>query len=521
MEREVIMDSRILLISIMLNTQYSNSGVDHIAGFLRWKGYSVDIAYFHNNNSFEEVKANITYDYDYYGFSVDIKNVDRCIALADLIKEKTGAKIWFGGAFVASCYRNIFEDCTGVDYVILGGGEEPLLHLLTHINDPEADKHPNIASRTALENKSYHENTLFDYPIAEDYFIRYPAARGFYTYCLQTKNNTCTGACSFCINWCLPRKKMDLHYRSTSSIVDEMVNMYNKYQICHFFFIDDDLLDPGTREGKNRIAELCKAIIETGMSITLTGYTKANVLLDCEEDEELLDLMYKAGFVSLFVGIESGCQKDLAIFRKIASVEDNKRSLKLLYKHKIKPEYEMIAFHPYATLESLRENFKFLQEVHSYNFRHYSITGVSIYQNTVLWSEAARDGLLLDGYSYKEPDMYRYMDPDVERLAEFVKSHFEDNWEIGKLITADRLVTYYYRFSRYSKSVEDMKDAIDKITCQSYELLSDYFAPLYLDNDMGMCERRYSEFIKEYKNQGEQIQKLVNKMLKYSILQAK
>ncbi len=515
------MDIKILLISIMLNPQYSNGGVDHIAGFLRWKGYSVDIAYFHNDNSLEDIKSHITYDYEYYGFSVDIKNVDRCMSLANLIKEKTNAKIWFGGAYVSCCYKNLFEDCSGVDYVVLGGGEDPLLYLLTHNDGTELDGHPHIATRTSLENKSFHENKRFDYPIAEDYFSRYPARKGFYTYCLQSKNNTCAGACSFCINWSLKRKRMDFHYRTTTSIVDEMFLMYNKYQIRHFFFIDDDLLDPGTREAKDRICDLCRAIIDSGMEITITGYIKANSISQCEEDEVLLALMYRAGFVSLFVGIESGCQKDLTLFRKLATIEDNKRSLSLLYKHHIKPEYEMITFHPYATVDSLKENFLFLKEVQSYNYRHYSITGVSIYQNTVLWKEALRDGLLMEEYSYKEPDMYRYLNSDVERLAEFVKTHFEMNKEIGKLVTADQLVTYFYRFSRYSESVGAMKDSINKVRQESFALLQDYFAPLYLDNDLETCERKYDSFIKEYKNQSEEVQKLVNKMLKYSILEAK
>ena len=120
------MSKRVLLISIMVNPQYSNGGVDHLAGYMRKKGITVDIAYFHNNNSYEEVKENILMDYDYYGFSVDIKNVDRCMALADYIKQNTDAKIWFGGMYVSCCYKNLLEDCAGVDYIILGGGEEPI-----------------------------------------------------------------------------------------------------------------------------------------------------------------------------------------------------------------------------------------------------------------------------------------------------------------------------------------------------------------------------------------------------------
>lgn len=515
------MDKKILLVSIMLYPQYPNSGVDHIAGFLRWKGYSVDIAYFHKNNSLEEVKANIAYDYDYFGLYIDIKNVERCIALADYIKEKTSTTIWFGGTYVACCYKNLFEDCVGVDYIILGGGEEPLLYLLTHGPGLEVDMHPHIASRTSLEGKRFNENKMLEYPIADDYFIRYPEVRGFYTYCLQTKNNTCGGCCTFCINWCIKRERMNFHYRTIETILGEMKHIYEAYSITHFFFIDDDLLDPCTREAKDRIAGLCSAIIDSGMKVTMTGYTKANALTECKEDEDLLDLMSRAGFVSLFVGIESGCQTDLNLFRKQASVEDNKAILPLLYKHHIKPEYEMITFHPYTTIESLKENFLFLKEVKSYNYRQYSLTSVSIYQNTMLWNQASRDGLLTEKYSYKNPDMYRYLHSDVAYMAEFVKEHFDRNEEISSLVNADQLVTYYYRFSHYSKSVGSLEEAVNKVREDNFELMQNIFEPLYMRCDYDACERRYASFVKEYKIQAEIIQKLINKMLKFSLLDAK
>ena len=314
---------------------------------------------------------------------------------------------------------------------------------------------------------------------------------------------------------------MNFHYRHKEAILGEMKRMYETYSITHFFIIDDDLLDPGTREAKDRIAELCNAIIDSGMKVTMTGYTKANVLTECKEDEYLLDLMSRAGFVSLFVGIESGSQKDLYLFRKQASVEDNKVVLPLLYKHRIKPEYEMIMFHPYATIDSLKENFLFLRDVRAYNYRQYSLANVSIYQNTMLWSQASRDGLLTEEYSYKNPDTYRYLHSDVAYMAEFVKEHFDRNKEISSLVNADQLVTYFYRFSHHSKLVGSLEETVNKVRQDSFELMQNIFEPLYMRCDYDTCERRYDSFVKEYKNQAEIIQKLINKMLKFSILDAK
>ena len=511
------METKILLVSIMLIPQYSNAGIDQLTGFLRGKGYSVDIAYFHNNDSADNIKQIISLEYDYYGFCVDITNIDKCYEIVNYIKSVSTAQVFFGGAFVASCYRDIFEDCAGVDYIILGSGEEPILYLLNNIDNKELENHPNIASRKSMNDKSIHENTRFDFNFAEDYYIRYSASNSSHIHCLQTKNNTCTGSCSFCINWCLKRKRLDLHYRSTDSIVSEIKRINNLYGIKHFFFTDDDLVDPCTRQAKDRILNLCKAIIEANLKVTFGCYLKANSLLDCDGDQLLLDYMYRAGFVFAFVGIESGCNSDLALYRKIANVEDNKRSINLLYKYNIKPDYEMIVFHPYSTLDSIKENFYFLEEFKSFNIRHYSSSSISIYKNTAIWKKALDDGLLNENYSYKTPNGYNFVDNNVAQISKFLWQYFIKNPDMSNMITADQLVSYYYRFSRYSNRVREMEKSIKKVQQENFELLNDYFSNLYVKNDIAKCQLKFDSLYNKLKSQENNIQTLINKMIKMNI----
>lgn len=117
--------------------------------------------------------------------------------------------------------------------------------------------------------------------------------------------------------------------------------------------------------------------------------------------------------------------------------------------------------------------------------------------------------------------MYYYLHSEVAYMAEFVKEHFNRNKEIDSLVNADQLVKHYFRFSHYSKSVGSLEEAVNKVKQYNFELMQDIFEPLYMRCDYDACERRYKSFVKEYKNQAEIIQKLVNKMLKFSILDAK
>lgn len=520
-EVESCMKEKVLLISIMLYSQYSNSGIDHIAGFLRLNGYTTDIEYFHEDNSLEEIVDTISYDYTSFGIYVDIANVDRCIALANHIKTQTASLIWFGGAYVASCYKNLLEDCQGVDYIVLGSGEMPVLHLLKHRVASKMAENPYVVSRISTTGKRYNENTVLEYPFAEDYFIRNFEKAALCTHCIQSKSNTCGGNCTFCINWCIERERLNFRYRSTEAILGEIQRMYSAYGVRHFFFVDDDLLDPGTQTAKDRIAELCTAIINSGMQITMAGYIKANTLTECSEDEKLLDLMYCAGFVSLFVGIESGCSRDLLLFGKQATVEDNERIIPLLYKHNIKPDYEMIMFHPYTTVNSLKENFKFLTRVQSHNFRHYVMAGVSIYQNTKLWHQAQKDGLLARDYTYKNPDRYDFQKAEISEFVYFLKEHFEENDEINTLVTADRLISIYYQFARYVKSVRSLGEIVKKVQKDNFELMQFIFEPLFMRCDYNECMQRFDMFVEEYKKQADIIQKLINKILKLKMLDGK
>ena len=79
-------DLKILLISVNNLWRYSNVGIDQIAGYLRLKGYNVDILYHHTKVNYDEVIDKLSLDYDIYGFSINSSNYKCCLNLAKFIK---------------------------------------------------------------------------------------------------------------------------------------------------------------------------------------------------------------------------------------------------------------------------------------------------------------------------------------------------------------------------------------------------------------------------------------------------
>ena len=167
---------KILLISINNLWRYSNVGVDQLAGYLRNKGFAVDILYHHKNLRYEEVVKEIAPNYDFYGFSINSSNYDCCVELAHYIKASIPAAITvFGGGYPTRYYREIFEACTSVDYIILGDGELPMENLLNNIIfGDDLVFEPNIVQyseiKGTLGEKQPYCNGAIDYYPAWDYF---------------------------------------------------------------------------------------------------------------------------------------------------------------------------------------------------------------------------------------------------------------------------------------------------------------------------------------------------------------
>ena len=192
---------RTLLISINNLWRYSNVGIDQIAGYLRNAKFDVDIYYRHKRIQTSDIINEIPLDYDVYGFSINSSNYECCCEVSSFIKkQKPNAIIVYGGGYPTRYYREIYLKNNHIDYIILGDGELPFANLLENIfsNKPLQFK-DYIVTQNEYENKKPYCNTTITYHPALDYFENDSLLRNKRKeYCIQTKNNVCTGKCSFC-----------------------------------------------------------------------------------------------------------------------------------------------------------------------------------------------------------------------------------------------------------------------------------------------------------------------------------
>ena len=319
------LNKRVLLISISSVERFSNTGVDQLAGYLRRKGYCVDIKYFHKHEKVKDIQQNVLGGYDVYGFSVVGPNYNKSVRVMNHIKKlNPDCTIYFGGAFATMYYREMLNENENLDYVVLGDGEEPTEALLTSLFSGTDLNNENVASRGDLEDKKACYSEIVSHHPAFDYYekdSRIENAKK--THSMLTKTNVCTGHCTFCFE-----RKGKIIYRDLDEIVAEIAYVHENYGVKKFYFCDDDLLDPNDDYIRIRIKELCNKIIQLNYKLVLTCFIKAVSFKDTEEDRDLLSLMYRAGFSSMFVGIEAANEKDLRIYNKKAKIPDNYKAYK-------------------------------------------------------------------------------------------------------------------------------------------------------------------------------------------------
>ena len=493
---------KILLISINNLWRYSNVGVDQLAGYLRNKGFAVDILYHHKNLRYEEVVKEIAPNYDFYGFSINSSNYDCCVELAHYIKASIPAAITvFGGGYPTRYYREIFEACTSVDYIILGDGELPMENLLNNIIfGDDLVFEPNIVQyseiKGTLGEKQPYCNGAIDYYPAWDYFeTDKPSRNRRKEYCLQTKNNVCTGKCTFCTE-----RKGAIVYKDINHIVQEINSVYLRFGIKKFFFTDDNILDPNNDAAKSRVSALCDAIQQLGHNLVFKCYIKANSLHDTPEDNALLKKMSETGFKTIFVGLEAGNTADLQWYNKLTTVEENYSIMRMLRKHEIAPQIGFINFNPYSTVDTIKQNYYFLVDIEMDNLFMYVCSYMRVYKYTVMHKKITIDGLTILGEDYlDDKSMYRFRDTKIQELFDFISVYmlprvrnldFEFDWLFSFFLECKKINP---AAAIYSKDFEDLKKA-------QLEKIKDFFYILFVENDLEKGKNQVEDFLWFFEN---------------------
>ena len=262
------------------------------------------------------------------GFSLTVQQVFSSAMLARLVKRLSPSTIIvFGGPAIlprtAAFYRNLFPE---VDYFVYGDGEEALRAIAEHVIDGLPIKmEGGIVERagpatTALRPAK--QPALDAVPFADFDELGDFYRRSGFPLTTWIGRGCSWGKCRFCS---IPDFQRLLLDRPISDLYREVCHLKERYHTSSIRFGDWEV-----NGSQQDLMEFCRMVIEGRHQFQFWGEVNARKLTP-----ELMDMMKRAGFASLQVGLEAFSDNLLRKMNKPATLIDNIRCMMLAHEFKI------------------------------------------------------------------------------------------------------------------------------------------------------------------------------------------
>ena len=335
------------------------------------------------------------------GFSVMQRALPSLKKLVKKIRNKgVTSHICCGGFAATLSAKHILKEIPGVDSVILGEGETAFSHLTRIIKECSVDWKciPGIAYRQNGEiciNPPAEKEDIDSLPWPSRDLLPLCLEKTGYATILASRG--CYGICTFCSNQAFERSSIGANWRgrSPADIIDEIEELGKTFGAKIFKFNDPNLFGPGAN-GRQHVVDICNEIICRNINdLHLMGFCRSNDI-----NLEVAQLMRRAGFERVLIGIESANPAALRLFRKGESLQMIRQSIDILRRVGIDIIPGFMIFNPYTTVETLKVDLDFLE---TYGFMPTLSKSLRIFDGTPLQEIMASENRLvwrspLEGY---------------------------------------------------------------------------------------------------------------------------
>lgn len=288
----------------------------------------IDDTYMYSE-SISKIQWGDVLDADIVFIGVFTFNANRGYELADYVRKHSDAIVVLGGLHASLNYE---ESCFHADYVLLGEGDESILDFITNIEENGKIDFPGIAYQT--ENKivstgSRRPPQNIDIIPDRDLLYNYQKMAGHNTIWPQVHaSRGCPHDCDYCA--LVKHFGRSVRTRSPENIVEDIrysIAFYDSkhHRITKMLWITDDNFFA------NREWAVCvlKAIINSGIQYHFTIQARYEVGFD----DEMLELLKKAGFLELAMGIEFLEDEAFKSYHKKSTYEAIVHSVRNIQKH--------------------------------------------------------------------------------------------------------------------------------------------------------------------------------------------
>lgn len=473
---------KVLLLSFYANSMvsiYEEPGIGYIAAYLRKSGITVELDVAR--------PAAINYDMirqyspELIGISMYNTSKEAVFEAGKEIKKRfPKVKICVGGYCPSFLREEILLTCPSIDFVIFGEGEQTMLELVQALeNGTDLSSVQGLIYRRKNMVKINQERTLF--PQIKD--LPWPARdltkRKLYNISLILSARGCTSNCSFCLtkqHW----KKW--RGRDPVDVVNEIEFIHKSYGIYVFYFIDCSFENPGINY--KRTKEITQKLIKRKLPIFYYAFMRSDFFRGVSPD--LMQQLKESGMIGAVLGIESANQRDLSLYGKTASVEDNHTAACMLDKYGIHMDVGFIMFNPFSTFEGLFENISFLEKYQLACNVDYWGSLYAMYKGCSLNQKIIESNLVYDKENLYG---YHFENPLIEKMALYAfsynKSVQRESMQIRSLLTIQAYWEQIFeKQEKYAEAIMQTSHIFAPLKAEFNSAVSTWFkALLALDQD--------------------------------------
>jgi radical SAM superfamily enzyme YgiQ (UPF0313 family) len=289
---------------------------------------------------------------DYTNITV---NLDYHRRLVDTVRTHTSAPIVLGGGGFSVIPRELMESL-GADYGIAGEGERAFARLLDELErpTPSLDDIERLHYRvdgTLRSNGSAREPLDIDElpragrsVLPERYYTEYGIES------LQTKRG-CPLHCEYCTYPLIEGARSRM--RDPARVADEFMAISARRGVEHVFIVDSVFNLP-PRHAK----AVCRELVARGNRTPWTSYVNPVAF-----DDELAELMVRAGAAGMEIGSDSGCDEVLDRLRKGFHTDKIRRLSAISRAHGLKDCHSFILGTKGETLDDVERTLDFAEDL--------------------------------------------------------------------------------------------------------------------------------------------------------------
>lgn len=287
---------------------------------------------------------------DLVGITAMTVEFPTAVRIAAQIKARSAVPIVIGGTHVNAVSAQALQECEHFDYGCVGEGE----YLINELVESLAGERPVEQIQGLLYRRGKQVVFTGTRPYPRNYdLLPFPAWDLFETgrHIPILTHRGCPFKCNFCGH----NSGFIARFRTPENVVEEIAQVVERFDPEVIRFEDETFgLNP------RRTKAILNAIIERGYNrrVSFSAQTRVDRI-----DEELIELLRKANFTTLELGVESGNPEILKAVQKGITLEQVEYAVGLAKKARLKVWCKFILGHPNETVDTIRDTVRFISRI--------------------------------------------------------------------------------------------------------------------------------------------------------------